>query len=425
MNPRYRPFPLLLLAAVCLLVSATAHSEDNKFRLKPGAKGKICLTCHVAFREKMALPFIHTPVKEGDCSDCHNPHTSNHGKLLDANVNRICKTCHDGIVPGNAKSVHKVVAEGNCVKCHDPHASRNKYNLLQAGNDLCNGCHKEIAAAVGKARFQHNPVAKGCLNCHSPHASAQSAFLLKKSVPVLCTDCHAAGKPAFTKQHQGYDVSKARCTSCHDPHGSNRGGLLWADMHAPVLNKMCSQCHLDPSSPDALKTRRSGYELCRACHSNMLNVTFDRTRIHWPLVGKGTCLTCHSPHASKGSRLLKMPVKTLCGSCHADTIERQKKSLVKHKPIEEGNCTRCHSPHSSNNVFLLDNATTVDLCGSCHDWQRHTTHPIGNKVIDPRNRNLAVDCLSCHRSHGTDQKVFAYFNPKMDLCVQCHVDLKR
>jgi len=342
-----------------------------------------------------------------------------------ADTNRICRTCHGGIVPGKAESVHKVVAEGKCVKCHDPHAAPNRFNLLAAGNDLCAGCHKELVESAAKAGFGHSPVRKGCITCHDPHASTRSAFLLKEGVPSLCTGCHASDKPSFVKQHQNYPVAKARCTSCHDPHGSDRGGILWADVHAPVANKTCGQCHVDPSSPDALKTRKEGYELCRGCHNDMMNRTFDRKRIHWPLVDRGSCMNCHVPHASKNDRLLKAPVKAVCGKCHADVIARQEKSLVKHKPVEEGNCTKCHSPHSSNNVFLLDNATTVDLCGSCHDWQKHTTHPIGEKIVDPRNRNLRLDCLSCHRSHGSDQKNFAYFNPKMELCVQCHVEMKR
>ncbi len=424
MTPRFRTALLVLAAAWIAAASPASSQDDNKFKLKPGAKGKICLTCHTAFQEKMSLPYVHTPVKSGDCSDCHNPHTSDHGKLMAADTGGICLTCHDGIVPAAAQSVHKVVVAGQCVKCHDPHAAKNRFNLLAAGNELCGGCHKDVADAVAKNRFQHAPVGKGCLNCHNPHASERSAFLLKDGVPSLCTGCHSPAVPAFVRQHQNYPVAKARCTSCHDPHGSDRGGLLWADTHAPVGNRMCNQCHMEPASPDALKTKRQGFELCRGCHNTMVNETFANNRVHWPVVGKGSCLNCHSPHASKETGLLRAPTRALCGTCHSDTIARQEKSLVKHKPVAEGECTKCHSPHASNNVFLLDNAT-IDLCGSCHDWQKHTTHPIGAKIVDPRNRNLAVDCLSCHRSHGTDQKVFAYFDPKMELCVQCHAGFQR
>lgn len=415
---------LLLMGAILLGAVSFAHSQD-KHRLKPGAKGKVCVTCHVAFQEKLKLPFVHTPVKAGDCSDCHNPHTSSHGKLLASEPRRICTSCHEGIVPEGAKSAHKVVVEGGCVKCHDPHSARNRKNLLVAGNELCFGCHKDMGASISKARFKHNPVEKGCLNCHDPHASKSATALLKSGTTALCSTCHKPDSPAFGKKHLDYPVAKGNCTSCHDPHGSSRRGMFFDTVHAPVVNKMCAQCHPDPSSPDALKGKMNGYELCRACHSNMVNDTFARNRVHWPVLDKTGCQNCHSPHASREKALLKSGMKKLCGQCHPDAIERQDKSAQKHKPIDDGSCTSCHRPHSSNITFLLDNTNTINLCGTCHNWQKHSTHPIGEKVRDQRNKNLSLDCLSCHRSHGSAFRLFTHYNPKMDLCVQCHEQYKR
>jgi predicted CXXCH cytochrome family protein len=415
---------LVLLAIVSTTAVSLSYSQD-KFRLKPGAKGKVCLTCHESFKEKLKLPFLHTPVKAGDCSDCHNPHTSSHGKLLSENVNRICFSCHGGIVPEKARSVHKVVVEGNCVKCHDPHGAKNKNNLLQAGNALCSGCHQRLAKEVAGNKFKHNPVEKGCLNCHTPHASAKALSLLKSDVPALCVACHKPDAPAFGKQHMGYPVAKSNCSSCHDPHGSGSRGILWGIPHQPVANKMCNQCHLDPSSPDALKTRKAGYELCRGCHNTKMNEILGGNRIHWPVVDKMSCQNCHRPHASRENALLKEPQLPLCGKCHGDTIERLDKSLVKHKPAQEGSCTKCHMPHSSNNVLLLDNTSPINLCGTCHDWQKHSTHPIGEKAVDKRNRNVTMDCSSCHAPHGSEHKRFMWFDVKRELCEQCHEQYKR
>jgi len=115
----------------------------------------------------------------------------------------------------------------------------------------------------------------------------------------------------------------------------------------------------------------------------------------------------------------------LCGSCHDDTIKRQEKSVTKHEPIKLGACTACHEPHASNNILLFKEATVIDVCASCHDWQKHSTHPIGEKVIDKRNKNLTVQCLSCHRSHGTEFKSMIPFQATSELCIQCHIDFKR
>ena len=433
----------LILVMLPVLSFSVVYSQDNKFKLKPDARGKLCLECHDKFKDKLNNKFVHTPVKTGECSECHNPHTSAHGKLLFADASKICSKCHEGIIPAKAKSVHKVVAEGNCAKCHDPHASNNKANLLKAGNDLCISCHKGIGEAAAKVKFKHSPVEDGCLTCHDPHGSAKAVALLKNELVSLCTECHQPDKPAFTKQHVNYPMAKARCTSCHDPHGSDRGGILFANVHTPVANKMCNQCHEAPNSPTPFKTKRPGFELCRGCHSKMMNDTLDKNRVHWPLFDKVGCLNCHEPHASTGKKLMNSDTVTLCGKCHADTMakqeklaamERQEKAAAKgrqpkgditHAPIQKGDCLSCHAPHASNAGFLLSKQPVIDLCGTCHDWQKHTSHPMGEKTRDSRNKNLSMDCLSCHISHGTTYRYMIPFPEVTTLCVQCHKQYKR
>ena len=72
MNIRFWLFlPFIAVCALGIVMSAGA--QENKFRLKPGAQGKNCLTCHVEFQDKLKLPSVHTPVKSGECVSCHNP----------------------------------------------------------------------------------------------------------------------------------------------------------------------------------------------------------------------------------------------------------------------------------------------------------------------------------------------------------------
>jgi predicted CXXCH cytochrome family protein len=423
MSHRYRFF-LLLLAVSFLLVAVAVYPQD-KFKLKPGARGKICQNCHVTFEEKMKKPFLHTPVRTGECSGCHSPHASSHAKLLADDVTKVCYRCHQTMIPDNAKSAHKVVVEGGCVKCHDPHSADSKFNLLKTGNELCYGCHKAMGEAIEKARFKHAPVTKGCTGCHNPHGSAKAGYLLSDEVPDLCVKCHKTDTPSFTKQHMNYPVAKAKCTTCHNPHGSDRGGILYNNVHKPVANRMCNQCHNDPTSPTPFATKKPGYELCRGCHTAIMNEIAGKNKLHWPVMSKKGCLSCHNPHASTENKLLKAPLLVVCGQCHGDTVARQERSLTKHPPIKEGNCTICHSPHASDNSFFLVQASVIDLCGTCHDWQKHSTHPIGEKTIDPRNKNLTVQCLTCHRAHGTENKNFVYTAVVADMCTQCHVQYKR
>jgi predicted CXXCH cytochrome family protein len=415
---------VLLLALAALAAPAAAPAQASKFKLKAGASGTVCLECHGDFQEVLKKPFVHTPVKARQCVDCHSPHASGFKKLLAADANRSCAACHD-MVPAKARSTHKPVTEGKCLGCHDPHASAAKFNLLKPGNEMCASCHKGVVEAAAKARVKHKPVEQGCTTCHAPHGSEKAPSLLKREVPALCVSCHRTDRPIFAKQHLGYGVAKADCTSCHDPHGSSQRGMLHETVHAPVSKGLCNQCHEAAGTAGQLKTKQVGVQLCRGCHNQKVNAIFDKNRIHTPVLEGVACLNCHAPHASSGKGLLRGGALTVCGSCHADTLRRQEQSLAKHQPIQIGDCTSCHDPHSGNGSLLFTGPNMVDMCGTCHDWLKHSSHPMGEKAKDQRNRNLRVDCLSCHRAHGTEFKKMLLQATQGELCTKCHTQYQR
>ncbi len=433
-SPSARPGPIsrrlalwtmgVATVAACACASVAAQ-EANRYHLKPGASGKACLSCHLEFEDTVKLPHVHTPVKAGNCTDCHDPHASDHGKLLEADTDAICVSCHEGIVPDGAVSAHPDAVAGRCVECHDPHASRFPNVLRASGNDLCKECHENVTGAVESAAYKHAPAQGDCLGCHRPHASTEGPHLLAQKVPGLCIDCHDTERPQFVKDHLGYPVAESDCGSCHDPHGSANKGILWASVHEPIRRRMCGQCHADPDSEQALSLKRPGADLCVGCHNELSNEIALKSRIHWPVVDEQACANCHNPHASRNANLLAGKQSTLCGNCHQDSVQRHERSLVKHQPISEGDCSTCHAPHASNATYLLAASDDIELCGTCHEWQAHSTHPIGAKVLDPRNNNLSVDCLSCHRTHGTGNEKLAFFEPKRDLCTECHVRFQR
>jgi len=415
--------PLALL--FCLTMLPAAHGADNRFNLKEGAKGKNCLTCHDNFEGILKKPFVHTPLKNWDCTGCHNPHASSHGKFLDAELKEMCLRCHASILPEKAASAHKPAADGDCGKCHDPHAAASKFNLHKGGNALCFECHKEMGSRISAAKFKHMPVEKGCAGCHDPHASAGGEILLKENVPGLCLKCHDSSRQVFEKQHGGYPVAKARCTSCHDPHGSSQKGLLYDKVHNPFGKRACRQCHEEPTAAAPFKTKSDGYKLCLGCHNSMINETMLKGRLHWPLLDRVGCLNCHTPHASAQDGLLKKPMTEVCAQCHADTVSWLKTVETKHSPVKDGQCTSCHSPHASDQILLLNKPTAIDVCASCHDWQKHSTHPIGKDYKDARNKNLTVDCLSCHRSHGTPYVKMLHAQSQTEMCTNCHSAFRR
>jgi DmsE family decaheme c-type cytochrome len=417
---------MLGVSVVMLLgLSPAVLGQQNPYRLKELDQKKACLSCHADFDQKLKKPFVHTPVKTGACSGCHDPHASSHAKLLAEDTRQMCTGCHGGIIPANAKSAHKVVADRQCEKCHDPHASENPANLLARGDALCFGCHKELGEAVAQAKFKHSPVQEGCQTCHDPHGSDKAVALLKDGVPALCLTCHQPDTPAFRTRHMNYPVAKASCTSCHDPHGSNQPALLLNDVHAPVASRTCGVCHDAPTSATPFATKLPGYELCRTCHSDTVTAILAKKRLHWPVADEKGCVNCHNPHAARHDKLLEESGAALCRGCHESTVKRIAATAVQHEPVKDGSCVSCHSPHGSDTVYLVDQPSINALCTTCHDYAQHSAHPIGEKAVDPRNKNLRVDCLSCHKAHGTDYKWMLLNATNVELCTRCHKKFAR
>jgi predicted CXXCH cytochrome family protein len=425
-GPGIRALAAAVLAAVWLPCGAAPpDAGDAAYRLKPGARGKACLACHAEIAEALAQASVHSPVRAGRCTDCHDAHATSHGKLLAAAPEEICGTCHADVAPPSARSVHDVALAGQCSACHDPHASPNPSMLVEAGNVLCLGCHADLAQALEAAEFKHSPVERSCLGCHDPHASADVEFLLKKDERTLCGSCHQPDRDFFVKAHRGYPVGKSRCTSCHDPHGSSSRASLWATVHPPVASGLCEQCHEPATSADPLAVKATGVDACRPCHGEVVGRTLTARHTHWPVVEGRGCLNCHGPHATPVDGLLRDAPEELCFGCHAGTGVRQARTETKHPPAEDGQCSACHDAHASDATFLLVGKDVTETCSTCHDWGQHSSHPIGEGVVDPRNPNLIVDCESCHRSHGAAHPHLAPFDTNMELCVQCHASFRR
>jgi DmsE family decaheme c-type cytochrome len=419
---------------MALICAAPAFAQPN-VKMKSGVKGKRCLDCHEEFKKTLKSRSVHPLLKRGDCTGCHDPHTSKYKNLLISDVTTLCKNCHEDKVPEKARSAHKLVVEGNCITCHNSHGSANRFNLNKSGNELCFECHKDVGTQSNAVKFKHDPLktGKGCLNCHNPHASTRSDYLLKREVPALCKGCHKTNRTLFKKRHLNYQVDGSECDSCHSTHGSNKRGILYDDVHQPVAEKKCTQCHPGPGASKPLKTKLTGTRLCRQCHKTMINQTFSKNRVHWPLADNKGCSNCHNPHGGKTKKHLNNTQFKVCGKCHEDTVKLQEWSIQNPKnknlcvPVKTGDCAACHSPHAADNVLLISQENiSKDLCGKCHEWQSHSTHPIGEKAIDQRNKNLTVECLSCHLGCGTGNKPWMMpYETTYDLCTQCHIERRR
>src|SRR6185436_2724106 len=67
------------------------HDGSNPKQLLADSTNELCYKCHTEKRG----PFLHehAPVRE-DCTSCHDPHGSNHERLLVAKPPFLCQRCH-------------------------------------------------------------------------------------------------------------------------------------------------------------------------------------------------------------------------------------------------------------------------------------------------------------------------------------------
>ncbi len=109
--------------------------------------------------------FFHKPFAERNCVACHVLAQSAQLKAVGGDL---CLTCHDKLI-GKAKFVHSPVDDGKCQLCHDPHQSKEKWLLIRKGRAICLDCHR--LAKMEKVKGHVNMGSDACQSCHDPHRS--------------------------------------------------------------------------------------------------------------------------------------------------------------------------------------------------------------------------------------------------------------
>ncbi len=331
--------------SVCHKSVATPHPQKGKktFALNEPMP-LLCTTCHDEVGKKAN---VHPPVKDGDCTVCHDPHSSAQPKLLVDGMKELCGTCHDKVVA--FPNMHGPVETGDCTACHAPHDSANKKLLLKSGDDVCFGCHAEISALL-KKKDVHPALEQGCTSCHNPHGSAHKK-LLADAGSDLCFTCHDDIQSKVERSPVGHPPAKEEdgCPTCHSPHASDNDKLLLEPM-----KETCLGCH------DAVITKRM-------------------TVLHGP-VAEGKCTACHEPHGGQNGKLLvkEFPATAyvpytdtafpLCFKCHKrDMVQYPETSFATefrdgernlhyvhvHKDDKGRSCKLCHEIHGSPNPKLI------------------------------------------------------------------------
>lgn len=212
-------------AAECTLCH-NPHNATQKKLLIAGAP-ELCFGCHADIQKKATSARVkHGALNAAEsCLACHNPHGSPVEKLLLKLPFDLCVACHslDDTKDGKGTSLtnfkkllsenavqHAPVAQKDCSSCHEPHGSDHTRLLIAeyppqfyapfepANYALCFTCHDSnmIASAetTTETRFRDgkrnlhfvhvNKKDRGrtCRACHEVHAAKQS-FLVRERVP--------------------------------------------------------------------------------------------------------------------------------------------------------------------------------------------------------------------------------------------------
>ncbi|MHC4508516.1 MAG: cytochrome c3 family protein [Planctomycetota bacterium] len=227
---------------------------------------KLCVRCHAEIEQLIAESrIVHSPLnQQQQCENCHYAHSSMLPKLLRKSSLDICLTCHDreitlkdGRTVGDMVALlkenpnhHGPIKQADCSSCHDPHASSHFSLLRQAYPELfyapfdlnnyklCFNCHRsELVSSkngVGLTQFRDgelnlhyvhvNRESRGrtCRACHAVHASKKHAHM-SESVPYgqwqykVSFELKDNGGSCGSACHKAREYDRAKATPIAEP----------------------------------------------------------------------------------------------------------------------------------------------------------------------------------------------------------------
>lgn len=191
------------------------HASSHPMMLRVD-RMELCLSCHepIAATVRTATEQHGALFVQHGCENCHDAHGSGEPALLKTRVDEVCAQCHAQPQKGydgreikavsaqvqRSRFLHGPVREGQCQECHQVHGSSNARLLAQAfpatfyqkfdvtNYALCFSCHEKATVMEAETttltgfrngdrnlHFIHVNAEKGrsCRACHEMHASDQ------------------------------------------------------------------------------------------------------------------------------------------------------------------------------------------------------------------------------------------------------------
>lgn len=230
------------------------HASDFDRQLKKDMP-PLCLECHEQVGEVVEKAVVsHEPVTQGDkCANCHEPHGSEMPGLLASQEVNLCLDCHDEPLETpngpiinmkawieNNPERHGPIREGSCTLCHQPHGSQHFRILTHEFPrkfyspfsievyDLCFQCH-ENTLVLDEHTTALTDFRNGNKNLHYVHVNKERGRTCR-----ACHEVHAGTKPKRMKDFVPYGTwmypvnfeltsDGGKCApGCHLPRGYDR-----------------------------------------------------------------------------------------------------------------------------------------------------------------------------------------------------------
>ena len=233
------------------------HSSDHEF-LQSAPVGQSCYACHEKLKKHIeSSPLTHSVALTGlRCANCHDPHGAPWPYLLPQRMDKVCLRCHDRPVQASdghtvadmkplltqSKYLHGPVKQGDCSGCHDAHAGED--NLLLArfpktfyapfnveNYALCFLCH-EKQVVLQRTTKVLTEFRNGDVNMHYLHVNRET----KGRTCKACHAIHGSDLPNHMAAEVPFEGSQwampiryektpdgGRCApGCHGPAGYDR-----------------------------------------------------------------------------------------------------------------------------------------------------------------------------------------------------------
>jgi len=210
-----------------------AFQQEHPVPLGADSDAAKCVECHA---EKAEGKFVHTAIAAMGCTACHQVKTENETTLVNLTEprNRICFSCHE---VSQDKVKHGPYWKGDCTFCHDPHTSTFASQTRAETNRLCLSCHSGLPDMKVDREAKTLTFSWGrSITFDQARATPQLGLVNgRQGHPLLGHPVEGPNK--FGKPGD----PPITCLTCHQPHSSALPNLMPADVKRDI--DICTKCH--------------------------------------------------------------------------------------------------------------------------------------------------------------------------------------